>query len=204
MARELVAELRRLRATGVDPLDKRRSERAVQRVEAAKAMTFDQCAEVYVEAHEQSWSQKHHYDWCRTLRLASQIVGKLPVREIDTSLILKCVEPIWTTKNETASRLRNRIEHILDWAKVRGYRDGENPARWRGHLDHILPRPSKIQKIQHLAAVPYVEMPAFMADLRTRQDIRARCLEFTILTAVRTREATGARWSEIDLRPACG
>lgn len=128
------------------------------------------------------------------------MLGPLPVQAIDTALVMKVVEPLWASKPETASRVRGRIESILDWARVRGYREGENnPARWRGHLDHLLPARSKVRKVQHHAALPYREIPIFMAGLRDRQSISARCLEFTILTAARTGEAIAAKWDEINL-----
>src|SRR5262249_12664492 len=117
----------------------------------------------------------------------------------DTGLVMKVIEPLWTAKSETASRLRSRIELILDWAKVRGYREGENPARWKGHLDHLLPPPAKVRKVQHYAAMPYVQLPNFVSRLRQQTSVAARALEFAILTAMRTGEIIGARWSEVDL-----
>jgi integrase len=125
-------------------------------------------------------------------------IGKLPVADIDTGLVLKCIEPIWQGKTETANRTRGRIEAVLDWATVRGYREGDNPARWRGHLSEVLPARGKIQKTNHHAALPIGEVPAFMTALREQQGVAARALEFTILTAARTGETIGARWSEID------
>ena len=121
------------------------------------------------------------------------------MQAVDTGLVLKVLEPIWTAKPETASRLRGRLESILDFAKVRGYRDGENPARWRGHLDKLLPARSKVRAVEHHAALPYAELPAFLATLREQEGIAARALEFLILTAARTGEVIGAQWSEIDL-----
>jgi integrase len=129
---------------------------------------------------------------------AEPIFGSLPVGAVDTDLILKALEPIWTTKTVMAGRVRQRIEAVLDWAKVRGYRDGENPARWKGHLDHLLPAPGKITRVQHHAALPYVDVPAFMARLREREGTAARALEFTILTAARAGESCGVVWSEIN------
>jgi len=126
-------------------------------------------------------------------------MGKLSVQAIDTAIVLKALEPIWTTKPETASRLRGRIEAVLDWAKVRGYRSGENPARWRGHLDKLLPARSKVRKVEHHAALPYAALPGFLARLRDQEGVAARALEFAILTAARTSETLGARWSEFDL-----
>jgi integrase len=125
--------------------------------------------------------------------------GEIAVADVDTGMVLKALEPIWATKPETASRVRGRIEAVLDWSKARGYREGENPARWRGHLDKLLPARRKVRKVEHHAALAYAELPAFMADLRQREGIGARALEFAILTAARTGEVIGATWSEIDL-----
>ena len=136
-----------------------------------RAITFKQCAESYVASHRAGWrNAKHKYQWNATLETyAAPVIGKLPVQAIDTALILKVLEPVWTAKPETASRLRQRIENILDWAKVRGYRDGENPARWRGHLDKLLPARAKVRQVEHHAALPYAELPAFLIELRTRE-----------------------------------
>jgi integrase len=127
------------------------------------------------------------------------IIGSLPVTAIDTGFVLKVLEPIWTAKPETAGRIRGRIESTLDWARARGYRDGENPARWRGHLDQLLPAKSKIRRIKHLAALPYADVPAFMRRLRQQEGMAAQALELTILTAARSGEILGMRWSEIDV-----
>ena len=123
----------------------------------------------------------------------------MPVADIDTGLVLKCIEPIWQAKTETANRVRGRIESVLDWATVRGYRKGDNPARWRGHLAEVLPSREKIQKTVHHAALPFAELPLFVSELKEREGVAARALEFTILTAARTGETIGARWDEIDL-----
>ena len=200
-ARELAAEARRLRAEGVDPIERRRERRGAERVEQAKSVTFKQCAESYVAAHEAEWrSGRHRQQWAATLAYLNPIIGALPVASIDTSLALGALEPIWTTKPETASRVRGRIESILDYAKARGYRAGENPARWRGHLDHLLAAKAKVAKIEHHAALPYDQIGDFMAALRVQTSTVARCLEFTILTAGRTGEVRGATWDEIDLQ----
>jgi integrase len=127
------------------------------------------------------------------------VIGALPVQAVDTGLVLKVLEPIWTVKPETAGRVRQRIESVLDFAKVRGYRDGENPARWRGHLDKLLPARSRVRQVEHHAALPYAELPAFLANLREREAVSARALEFLILAAARTGEVIDARWNEIDL-----
>jgi integrase len=201
-ARTRALDARRKRHDGIDPIEARRAERTRQRLDAAKAITFKQCAESYITSHRAGWrNEKHRYQWSQTLeQFVYPEIGSLPVQAVDTTLVLKVLEPIWTTKPETASRVRQRIENILDSAKARGYRDGENPARWRGHFDKILPARSRVREVEHLAALPYPDLPAFLTDLRTREATAARALEFLILTAARTGEAIGARWSEIDLR----
>jgi integrase len=200
-ARARALDARRKRHEGIDPIEARRADRARQLLDAAKAVTFKQCAENYIASHRAGWrNEKHKYQWSATLSTyAYPVIGALPVQGVDTTLTLKVLEPIWTTKSETASRVRQRIENILDFAKVRGYREGENPARWRGHLDKLLPSHSKIREVEHLAALPYAELPAFLASLRTREAIAARAFEFLIVTAARTGEVIGARWGEIDL-----
>ena len=200
-ARKKARVLYDLHRDGRDPLAERAAGRAFQAAETAKAVTFAYAAERYIEAHRTGWrSPKHHQQWKNTIgTYAEPIIGSLSVRAIDTALILKVLEPIWTKKPETASRLRGRIELILDWARARGHRDGENPARWRGHLDHLLPARSKVRRVQHHAALPYAELPDFMAALRAQEGTVARALEFTILTAARTGEVMGASWKEINL-----
>jgi integrase len=165
-------------------------------------MTFRQCAEAYVAAHKAGWrNAKHARQWTSTLATyAYPVFGSLPVQRIDVGLVMKVVEPIWQTKTETAGRLRGRIENVLDWASTRGYRQGDNPARWRGHLENLLPKRGKVRKVRHHPALPYQEIGTFMAALRSQEGIAARALEFAILTAVRTGEAIGAVWDEIDLR----
>jgi integrase len=200
-ARTKALDARRMRHEGIDPIEARRAERARQRLDAAKAVTFKQCAEGYIASHSAGWrNDKHTAQWRATLSTyAYPIIGPLPVQAVDTGLVLKVLEPIWKLKPATASRLRGRIETILDSAKVRGYRDGENPARWRGHLDKLLPPGSKVRKVEHRAALSYAELPAFLAILREQEGIAPRALEFLILTAARTGEAIGARWSEFEL-----
>ena len=208
-AREEAERCRKLLLRGIDPVDARRSEEATARIAAASAIPFRRCGESYIASHRAGWrNAKHAMQWETTLEAyAYPVLRDLPAQAIDTALVLKVLEPIWAEKPETASRVRGRIESILDWARARGYRDGENPARWRGHLDHLLPRPSKAQrakraatgKSEHYAAMPYQDVPAFMAELRRRAAIAAKALEFTILTAKRTEEVLGARWPEINL-----
>ena len=186
---------------GLDPIDVKHERRSRLRLEKARALTFKQCADDYLGAHAGAWKNaKHRAQWSATLdAYAHPLIGALPVAAIDTALILKILRPIWQEKPETASRLRGRIERILDWATVQEYRHGDNPARWRGHLDALLPAKTKVRAVKHHPALPFVELPAFMDELRKRDSISARALEFTILTATRTGEAIGARWDEIDL-----
>jgi integrase len=200
-ARARALDARRKRHEGIDPIEARRAERARQRLDAAKAVTFKQCAESYIASHGAGWrNAKHKYQWPATLSAyAYPVIGALPVQAVDTGLVLKVLEPIWTVKPETAGRVRQRVESILDFAKVRGYRDGENPARWRGHLDKLLPARSRVRGVEHHAALPYAELTAFLASLREREAVSARALEFLILTAGRTGEVIGAHWSEINL-----
>src|ERR1700757_5133648 len=200
-ARKRAAECRRMRHDGIDPIDARAAQRDQKKLEAGKAVTFDKCAAAYIEAHKASWKNgKHAEQWRGSLRnYASPVFGSSPVSAIDLALVMKALEPIWQTKTETASRLRGRIEAVLDWATVRGYRRGENPARWRGHLDKLLPARAKIQKVEHHPALPYDEIADFTAALREQEGIAARALEFLILTAARTGEIIGARWNELDL-----
>jgi integrase len=199
-ARVKALDARRLRHEGIDPIEARRVADAQKRVDAAKAMTFQQCADAYIAAHRAGWRNgKHAAQWTATLATHAEAIRALPVQAIDTGLVMKVLQPIWEKKPETASRVRGRIERILDWAKVSGYRTGENPARWRGHLDHLLPARGKVRTVEHHAALPHAELPGFLVALREQQGIAARALEFTILTASRTGETIGARWSEFDL-----
>ena len=199
-ARERARGFRKMVKDGVDPIDDRRVRRALLRAERAKVMTFRQCAEAYIVAHQASWrSQKHTAEWTRTLEIyVYPVFGSTPAQVIDVGLVMKVLDGIWLAKPETAGRIRGRIEAILNWATARGYRKGDNPARWRGHLENLLPRKSKLRPVQHHAALPYAELGAFMADLRQQNGIGARALEFAILTAARTAEVIGARWDEIN------
>jgi integrase len=168
---------------------------------AAAIVTFKECAEQYFKFHSPKWKNvKHSKQFLSTLKTyAHPTLGHLPVGTIDKALVLKAIEPIWYTKTETASRVRGRIEAVLDFGQVRGYRTGENPAAWSGNLVHALPAPGGIAKQNHHAALAFAELPAFVEALRAREGIGARALEFTILTAARTGEIIGARWDEIDL-----
>jgi integrase len=199
-ARARALDARRKRHEGIDPIEARRAERAQQRLAAAKAITFKECAESYIASHRAGWrNEKHKYQWSATLSTyVYPLIGALPVQAVDTALVQKVLQPIWAVKSETASRVRQRIENILDFAKVSGWREGENAARWRGHLDKLLPARSKVRAVEHHAALPYGDLPAFLASLRTRPATAARGLEFLILTAARTGEVIGARWNEIN------
>ena len=198
-ARDLATAARRQVKLGQDPIEDRKKQRVAAKIEAARAISFQACAEKYIAVHEAAWrNAKHKYQWRATLDYACKTMGGLPVAAIDTGLVLKVLEPIWTSKSETASRLRQRIEAVLDWASARGYRTGENPARWRGHLNKLLPDISKVKRVEHYAALPYADIPAFMDSLRKHKGRAALALEFTIHTAARTGEAIGAKWDEID------
>jgi integrase len=201
-ARELAARWRRVRAEGSDPLAVREAERTAVQLEAARAMTFRQCAESYIAAHSEGWKNlKHTCQWHATLEAyVYPVFGNLPANSVDVALVTQVLDPIWTTKTETASRLRGRIEAILDWARTRGFRDGENPARWRGHLENIFPARSAVRPTVHFPALPFEELQAFMTDLGKRDGVGADALKFTILTASRTNQTIGARWEEIDLQ----
>jgi integrase len=168
------------------------------------AITFTKAASLYIEAHEQSWkNEKHRQQWNNTLETyAKPRIGSLLARDVGVAQVLEVLEPIWKTKTETASRLRGRIESVLDWAIARGYRDGPNPARWKGHLDTMLPAPSRVAKTVHHRALPYREIGAFVAKLRQQEGAGAKALEFLILTAARSGEVRGATWAEFDLDSA--
>jgi integrase len=201
-AREKARECRRLRLEGQDPIEIRRAKRLEDTLDAAKAMTFKACAERYIAAHEAGWrSSVHAKQWPSTLQTyIYPVFGSLPAQAVDVGLVMKAIEPIWSTKPETAGRVRGRVEAVLDWATARGYRQGENPARWKGHLENLLPKKSKVRRVEHHAALPYAELAEFMVELRQHDGIAARALEFAILTAARTGEVLGARWAEIDFK----
>lgn len=199
-ARIKAADCRKQLHAGLDPIEARKAARAAASMEAARTSTFAECADTYVAAHRSGWKNAKHADqWKNTLvAYAYPVFGSLPVASIDTPLVMKCLEQIWATKAETASRLRGRIENILDWATVRGLRQGENPARWKGHLDKLLPARSKVARVEHHAALPYPQIGAFMRELRASEGTAARGLEFMILTATRTSETLNATWGELD------
>lgn len=203
-ARKRAAELReqlRHPANPSDPLLARQEAKLALRLGRRRSKTFRDCATAYIEAHQAEWkNSKHTQQWTNTLaQYAYPVVGDIPASEIDEALILNVLTPIWSEKTETAKRLRGRIEAVLDWATFNKFREGENPARWKGHLEHSLAKPSKLAKVKHHAALPYQDLPAFMQKLASRSGMGARALEFLILTACRSGEVRGARWNEIDL-----
>lgn len=201
-ARKKAAEALASLGNGIDPVKQKRAAKQRRELEAAKCVTFREAADRYVALHRESWrSEKHRAQWDGTLAAyAFPIIGNLPVQEIDTGLVMRVLEPIWAEKPETASRLRGRIETVLSWAQARGYRTGDNPARWRGHVENLLPAKSKVRKVRHHPALPYTEIGAFMLELSAREGIASSMLQFAILTAARTGEVLGAQWSEIDLK----
>ena len=196
-ARERARKQRKLLADDIDPLEARNTERHTHRLQEARVVTFKTCAEEYIQNNKAGWKNaKHASQWENTLATyAYPHIGDLPVAEIDTNLVLKALRPIWETKAETARRVRGRIEAVLNYATVCEYRDGDNPARWRGHLNNVLPN---LRKGVHFAAMPYADLPAFMKRLRENENMSARALEFTILSGVRTSQTIGATWDEID------
>jgi integrase len=199
-ARTKAIALRRTLREGKDPKTERDAERAEKKAEAAKGLTFDEAATAFIADKRSGWKNaKHANQWTNTIATyVSPLIGSLPVSAIDLPHIRKVLDPIWTSKNETASRVRQRMETVLAWATVSGFRTGENPARWRGHLDHLLPKPSTIQKEEHHPALAYAEIGGFMTALHGQTGIAAMALEFTILTAARTGEVIAARWGELD------
>lgn len=203
-ARAKAEAARALIAVGVDPIEHRKRERIRAAAAEATTVTFRQAAERFLEAHVETWKNpKHRQQWENTLKTyVYDVFGNIPVNEVNRHLVLRAVEPIWKTKTETANRVRSRIERILDWAKARELRSGENPAQWRGALSHVLPPRRTAQRVKHHPALPYAEMPTFMVALRQRTGLGAKALEFTILTACRTNEALRATWQEIDLNKA--
>jgi len=199
-ARKKAQKARECLARKTDPLQERATVVAKDKKRNERNKTFDECATEYIELHKHGWkSIKHLKQWESSINTyASPYFGQVFVREISTALILQALEPIWVTKTETASRLRERIERILSWATIGDYRDGENPARWDGHLQELLPKPSRIKIVRHHPSIPYQEMSGFFKLLNAERSIVARALEFTIFTACRTSEALRVKWQEID------
>jgi integrase len=200
-ARERAREAREQIRQGIDPVEQRKATRDALRAEQAKRLTFDDAAKQFLARKSSEFKNaKHAAQWGSTLETyASPIIGKLPVDRIELAHIIQVLEPLWTTKTETATRLRGRIESVLAYATASGFREGDNPARWRGNLDAVLPKPRKLAKVTHHRALPFDQMPDFMIELRKREGMGARALEFAILTAARSGEVRGATWAEIDL-----
>jgi integrase len=199
-ARRLARENRQRCKEGVDPIEARRAKRAERELESAKAMTLRECASSYIAAHRSGWrNAKHVKQWQQTLEAyVFPTIGSLPVAAIDVALVTKVLDPIWMAMPQTASRIRGRIEAVLDWAKARKYRQGDNPARWKGHLEFLLPKTSKLARVERHAALPYLEIGDFMAALQRKSGVDVRALEFTILTAARTGEVREATWDELN------
>jgi integrase len=197
-ARELALEKRKLRRQGVDPIAARK---ALQASRKAATVTFRQEAETYIEAHRAGWrGGASEEQWRQSLEAyVYPSLGDMPVGEVGVSDVLGVLKAIWSTKAVTAGRVRLRIERVLDAAKARGLRSGDNPAAWRNHLDHLLPAPRRVRAVEHHAALPYAEVAGFMTALRNRDGVSARALEFCVLTATRTGETLGAQWNEINL-----
>jgi integrase len=200
-ARERATDARKLKLDGVDPIAHRHAQRAAAVAASANTKTFRECAEGYIQDNQAKWtSAKHGKEWRTTLeRYVYPVLGNLPVATIDTPLVLQVIKPLWRRAPETASRVRGRIESVLGWATTHLLRSGDNPARWDGLLEHALPSRSELAKIEHHSALPFAQMPAFMAALRQQTSTQARCLEFIVLTAARLDEAVSATWDEIDL-----
>ena len=204
-ARTKAEDTRRQLINGTDPLAAREGHRAQEKLQKAGSISFADCARKYIDSHKAGWrNEKHVEQWQNSLdTYAGPVIGELAVKDVDTALVLRILEPIWSKKPETASRVRGRIERILDYARVRGYRSGENPALWRGHLDKLLPSAMNKKTREHHAALPYDELPAFVRDLRQQGGNAARALEYLILTTARTGEVIGCEpEKEIDLKKA--
>jgi integrase len=216
-AREKASDARSQLAEGKDPIRERESVRASLALEQSRRMTFQQCTDAFLAEKDSGWSEKHRKQWRTSLdTYVNPVIGSLAVCNIDTQLVVRvlrhpmtvkedCEEtkvPFWNARPETAGRVRGRIESILEWARVNGHRDGDNPARWNNQLEHRLPSIAKLKTVEHFPAMPWAELPAFMQDLRKENCVGALALEFTILTAARTDQTLGARWSEIDMDKA--
>jgi integrase len=199
-ARDDALECRQLRKSGIDPIDHFKSLEIERDLEKAKSTTFKECAESYIDTHKHGWKDKRHESqWRKSLEnYAYPSIGDLPVQSIDIDLVMKVIEPIWFDKTETASRVRQRIENILDWATVRKLRQGDNPALWRGRLDKLLPKRTKVQKPVHFPAMDYRDVPEYFQSLRKKDGIASGALAFVILTATRSSEARSVAVHEID------
>jgi integrase len=200
-ARAKAVDCRKLLLEGIDPIEARKADDIARRLLEARSISFKECSEAYIQAHQAGWTDVRTADqWKSSLRdYVYPVIGVLPVAAIDTDLVMKCLSPIWNERTRTAMRVRARIESVLDWATTSRYRQGENPARWRGHLENLLAPPAKIARVVHLSALPYEGIHDFMLKLQAIDDIPAKALELAILTAARTGEVTGATWDEMDL-----
>ncbi len=209
-ARTKAAEMRKLHKSGIDPLAQREADaaqrKAAEQQAAAEAVTFNSVSDFYISAHAAGWrNAKHQAQWRATLETyCAPVFGSLPVGQIETGHVMQALDPIWREKPETATRVRGRIEAVLDFATTRGWRSGDNPARWRGHLANLLPARAKVARVEHHPALPWREMAGFMVELASREDdsVAAMALRFTILTAARSGETLGARWSEVAMAEA--
>ena len=200
-AREAAAAARALVKLGKDPIRERQRQAHEAAEAASRGRTFQAAAEALLEARGAEWrNAKHRWQWRATLaKHAFPVIGALPVAEVDTAAVLRVLRPVWTETPETASRLRGRVEAVMDFARANGWRTGENPARWKGNLAELLPRPDKLARVQHQPALPWQQVPAFMAALRERKGTAALALRFAILTAARTGEVRGMTWGEVDV-----
>jgi integrase len=200
-ARQKAATCRHQVLNSIDPISARNAGELANRLERARTITFAEAAKQYIASQKAGWKNaKHAEQWTNTIETyCGPVFGRLAVADVSTDLVLRVLEPIWPTKTETASRLRGRIESVLDWAKSKGYRTGDNPAAWKGHLDTVLAQPSKVKEVKHHPALPFAQMGDFLKALRQRPGIAAKAVEFGILTAARSGEVRGAQWAEFDL-----
>jgi integrase len=203
-ARQQAMECRCLLRAGVDPIDQRDADRGRAKRAAAATRTFRACAKDYIAAHQPGWKNaKHAAQWPSTLEIyVYPVIGETPVQHVTTELVLQVIEPIWHSKTETATRVRMRIEAVLDWATAKKYRTGDNPARWHGLIGELLPAPSKVKRSKPFPSLPYSELPGFMERLRGIEAVGARALEYLILTIARTSQVTDMPWLEYDLEGA--
>lgn len=200
-ARKAAAVSRQLVKDKIDPIEHKNQQALEKELKAARTVTFKECAVQYIDSHKAGWKNaKHINQWSNTLETyAYPVIGDLPVSKVDTEHVLKVLEPIWFTKTETASRVRQRIERVLSWATVRKFRTGFNPALWRGHLDQVLPQRTKVQKPKHFSAINYREIPDYFSLVRKTETIASRALAFIVLTAVRSAEGRCVTYSELNL-----
>jgi integrase len=202
-ARDEAARVRRdMLSAGLDPLENRAAEERRRKLERAKSLSFKACSEAFIQSNRSGWSnEKHVWQWTRSLELyVYPLIGDIPVADVDTTLLMRILEPVWTTTTETAARIRGRIERVLGYATTAGFRSGENPARWKGHLENLLPKPSRVRRVTNQPALPWREVPVFFASLSKIETLSARALEFTILTAARTNETLRAEWPEMNIK----